>query len=224
MVKIFLDGADLDELQRLEARIDGVTTNPTLVRRAGYTELRGFVRTALLLTSKPVSVEVLADDLITMEKQAREIASWGDNVFVKIPVMTSSGDSTGLLIHLLASEGVKVNVTAVFTLDQIRTVARQLNPTTPAIISIFAGRIADTLVDPTPLFTTARHVAHDKTEILWASAREAYNVKQAEQAGADIITLSPALFAKLSLKGKSLTDYSRETVGEFVRDAQGIQL
>src|SRR5687768_17630381 len=138
--------------------------------------------------------------------------------------MTSNGDTTGPLIHLLAKDGIKVNVTAVFTLEQIRYVARALWAKTPAIISIFAGRIADTLVDPMPLFTSARHVAHAQTEILWASAREVYNVKQAEQAGADIITLSPALFAKLALKGKNLTDYSRETVGEFVRDAKGIEL
>lgn len=224
-MNLYLDGADLFTMDRYGGQVAGFTTNPSLMKAAGIQDYRVFAQAVLVRADhKPVSFEVLADDLITMEKQAREIASWGENVYVKIPIMTSSGDSTGLLIHLLAQEGIKINVTAVFTLDQIRTVARQLSPTTPAIISIFAGRIADTQVDPVPMFTAASQVKHAKTEILWASAREVYNVKQAAQAGADIITLSPTLFAKLALKGKNLTDYSRETVAEFAKDAAGIQL
>lgn len=221
MVKLFLDGADLNSMA--DYYPDGYTTNPSLMRKAGIKHYGEFAKALISgAIGKPISFEVLADDLPTMDRQAREIASWGESVYVKIPVTTTSGDSTALLIHLLAADGIKVNVTAVMTLEQIRTVARVLTAT-PAIISIFAGRIADTQKDPTPLFTEAQRVKHANTEILWASTREVFNVKQAEGI-ADIITLSPELFSKLNLKGKDLKEYSRETVCQFYKDAQGIEL
>lgn len=219
-MKIYLDGPTLAQMS---LPVDGYTFNPSLMRALNVTNYSVFARMALECAGgKPVSFEVLADDLPTMDRQAREIASWGENVYVKIPVMTTEKDPTTLLIHLLAQDGIKVNVTAVMTLEQIRTVARVLTDT-PAIISIFAGRIADTQKDPTPLFTEAQRVKHANTQILWASTREVYNVKQAEGI-ADIITLSPELFSKLNLKGKDLNEYSRETVQQFYKDAQGIEL
>ena len=222
MVRIFLDGPTLAQMAM---PVHGYTFNPSLCRKLGVTDYRTFARLALECSGgKPVSFEVLADDLPTMNSQAREIASWGENVYVKIPVMTSEGDSTALLIHLLSNKGVKINVTAVMTLAQIRTIARTLSPNTPSIISIFAGRIADTGVDPTPLFIEASRVKHSSTETLWASTREPYNIKQAESCSADIITLSPEIYSKLSMFGKDLNEYSRETVKQFLNDSKGIQL
>lgn len=225
MVKLYLDGADLSTMDRLGAEVDGFTTNPSLMRAAGVKDYRMFAQNVIERAGgKPISFEVLADDLPTMDKQAREIASWSKCIYVKLPVVTSNGDSTGLLAHMLSNDGIQLNITAVMTLDQVRNTARTLCPTTPAVISIFAGRIADTQVDPVPLFTSAIHCKHAATEILWASTREVYNVRQAELAGADIITLSPGLLTKLPLKGKDLTQYSRETVEQFVEDARGIEI
>ena len=223
MVAIYLDGADLETLARLEPLIDGVTTNPSLMRKAGITRYRDFAREVLAITQKPVSFEVLADDVPTMERQAKEIAQWGDNVHVKIPVQRTNGDHNYALISDLVMAGVKVNVTAVFTMRQMDALA--LGMYEPAIVSIFAGRIADTYTDPTVAFTFHKWIGPRRSKSLWASCREVYNIAQADAAGADIITVSPAIFEKYhALKGKNLLEYSRETVAEFFNDAKGIEL
>ena len=221
---IFLDGADLETMKAYESRVAGYTTNPSLMRKAGIDNYKSFAAAVLMLTNKPVSFEVFADDLPTMREQGEQIAAWGDNVYVKIPITTTSGLSTGPVIAALSMIGIKVNVTAIMTLDQIRTAARHIYPTTPAILSIFAGRIADTGRDPVPFITTALRVKHSETQVLWASTREVYNVKQAEQAGADIITMTPDLIKKMDLFGKDLAQYSLETVQMFYNDAKGITL
>ena len=222
-MKIYLDGADLDTM--LQYDVAGYTSNPSLCRKAGITDYKSFGKMlSAKAVTKPVSLEVLADDFPTMESPAREIASWGENVYVKIPVTNTLGYSTGLLVYKLSNRGINVNVTALMTMGQIRAMARFLVPQTPAILSIFAGRIADTGRDPVPFITAANQCKHDKTEILWASTREVYNVKQAEQAGADIITMTPDLIKKMELFGKDLADYSAETVAMFYNDAKGIEL
>ena len=224
MVKIYLDGADLNTMADCPY-VDGYTTNPSLCRKAGVTDYKTFGKSiAALALGKPVSIEVLADDFDTMESQAREIASWGENVFVKVPVTRTDGQTCGPLIAALARDGIQVNVTAIMTMEQVRSTARYLYAETPAILSIFSGRIADTGRDPVPFITAANQCKHDKTEILWASTREVYNVKQAEQAGADIITMTPDLIKKMELFGKDLAEYSRETVQMFYNDAKGITL
>ena len=221
---IFLDGADLETMKAYESRVAGYTTNPSLMRKAGIDNYKSFAAAVLMLTNKPVSFEVFADDLPTMREQGEQIAAWGDNVYVKIPITTTSGLSTGPVIAALSMIGIKVNVTAIMTLDQIRTAARHIYPTTPAILSIFAGRIADTGRDPVPFITTALRVKPSETQVLWASTREVYNVKQAEQAGADIITMTPDLIKKMDLFGKDLAQYSLDTVKMFYNDAKGITL
>ena len=217
MVKVFCDGS-------IEVKnVDGYTFNPTLMK--GTKNYSVFGRYAAKeVFPKPISFEVIADDLGEMNEQAIDIASWGENVYVKIPVMDTQGTPTTLLIYNLSRLGIKVNVTAVFTSSQIHIVARSLWPKTPSIISIFAGRIADTGKDPVPLFYEAMRVKHANTETLWASTREVYNYYQAQQCGADIITMSPDLIKKLSLKDKDLTEYSRETVKQFYEDGKGLSL
>ena len=219
---IFLDGADLDTLKAMERRFDGVTTNPSLMRKAGIGNYKSFAAAVLMLTNKPVSFEVFADDFATMESQAREIASWGNNVYVKIPVTNTQGESCAPLMHRLGMDGIKVNATAIMTMEQINVVGREL--VGPAILSIFCGRIADTGRDPLPFITTALRVKHSETQVLWASTREVLNVKQAEAAGADIITMTPDLIKKMDLFGKDLAQYSLETVQMFYNDAKGITL
>lgn len=222
MVNLYLDGADLKTMRELEPLVAGFTTNPSLCRKAGITDYRKFCQQALeAAKGKPISFEVFADDISQMESQARALASFGSNVYVKIPVTNTQGESTSYLCRKLSGEGVKLNVTAVFTMDQITTVCRSLWK--DSIISIFCGRIADTGVDPLPFITKACMVRASPTKILWASTREVLNVKQAQQAGADIITLTPDLVQKLKLTGKNLTEYSLETVKMFFEDAKGIE-
>ena len=219
---IYLDSGDLEEIQRLWPQVAGFTTNPSLMKKAGITHYREFARQALTLAGdKPISFEVFCDDLVEMEQQAREISSWGANVYVKIPCTLSNGRSTGLLVSKLGRRGVKVNVTAVMTLQQVGEMCRFIWVGTPAVLSIFCGRIADTGRDPVPFITKSLQQKHDKTQILWASTREVLNIKQAESAGADIITVSPELIHKMELIGRDLTDYSLETVKQFYRDGQG---
>jgi len=178
--------------------------------------MREFAELALKIANgKPISLEVFADDMEGMESQAREISSWGDNVYVKIPCTNTKAESTALLIRKLSAEGIKLNVTAVMTFDQINNLARCLHPTTPSILSIFCGRIADTGRDPVPFITQASRVKHAETKILWASTREVLNFKQAQACGADIITMTPSLIEKLDLSGKDLALYSLATVKEF---------
>jgi len=223
-VKIFADGADVDGIRAMSAQpwIRGFTTNPTLMRKAGVGDYRRFAHEVLeIARNRPVSFEVFADDFDEMERQAREIASWGANVNVKIPVTNTRRQFAGPLINRLAREGVAVNVTAVFTLDQVKAITTQLADDTPAIISIFAGRIADTGVDPVPVMRESLRImeARPRAELLWASPRELLNIVQANEIGCHIITVTGDLLAKLPLLGRSHDDYSLETVEMFHRDA-----
>ena len=224
-VKIFADGADLDGILALAKKpwIKGFTTNPTLMRKAGIEDYEAFGRQLLaLVPERPVSLEVFADDFATMIEQGRAIASWGANANVKIPVTTTTGEFTGPVIRALSASGIVVNVTAVMTLDQVGGVAQCLSPATPAIISVFAGRIADTGLDPVPVMTEAVRLLalRPKAELLWASPRELLNIFQADAVGCHIITVTHDALAKLPLVGKDLVEYSLDTVKMFHRDAQ----
>lgn len=223
-IKIFADGADLADILRLykDPRISGFTTNPTLMRKAGISDYEAFGRQVLAtVPDRPVSLEVFADDFPTMIAQGRAIASWGKNVNVKIPVTNTKGEFSGSVIKTLAAEGVVLNITAMMTVEQVKQVAACLTPHVPAIISVFAGRIADTGVDPVPLMTACRDALKDypKAELLWASPRELLNIFQADEMGCQIITVTPDVLGKLKLVGKSLDEYSLETVQMFYRDA-----
>ena len=223
-VKIFADGADFESILKLSQNplIKGFTTNPTLMRKAGISDYEGFARKLLAaIPDRPVSLEVFADDLPTMEAQAKVIHSWGGKVNVKIPVTNTKGEFTGPIIKTLAAQGVMVNVTAVFTPEQVRAIEACLHPDTPAIVSVFAGRIADAGLDPIPVMKeTLRILApKPKAELIWASPRELLNIVQADEIGCHIITVTSDVLAKLPLIGKDLTQYSLETVQMFYRDA-----
>lgn len=224
-IKVFADGADFEAIAKLAEQplIKGFTTNPTLMRKAGVSDYRAFAHAVLgVVPDKPVSFEVFADDFAGMRDQATEIARWGPNVNVKIPVTNTKGASTASLIRELARRGVALNVTAVFTPEQVRAVADALDPGVPAIVSVFAGRIADTGRDPVPIMRASKAAlaGRPKAELLWASPRELLNVFHAQEAGADIITMTPDMLAKLKGVGKDLAAFSRETVEMFHRDAQ----
>ena len=223
-VKIFADGADFDSIVKLSAnpQVKGFTTNPSLVRKAGVTDYEAFGRKLLAaVPDKPVSLEVFADEFDEMARQARAIATWGPNVNVKIPVTNTRKEFSGDLIRELSHDGVILNVTAILTLDQVRRVAACLAPQTPAIVSVFAGRIADTGVDPVPLMAEAVKILGDrpKAELIWASPRELLNIFQADDIGCHIITVTNDILNKLSLVDKDLDAYSLETVEMFRRDA-----
>ena len=225
-IKLFADGADMAGMLEMYAdpKIKGFTTNPTLMKKAGITDYEAFGKDLLSkIPDRPVSLEVFADDLPEMERQARKIASWGANVNVKIPVSTTTGESTAPIIRTLAAEGVVLNITAIFTLDQVREVGAALSPDTPAIVSVFAGRVADTGIDPVPHMSDCLTILADrpKAELLWASPRELLNVFQANDCGCHIITATNDILKKLSLVGKDLTEYSCETVQMFRTDAVG---
>ena len=225
MIKLFADGADkagMLEMYR-NPRIDGFTTNPTLMRKAGISNYETFAKEILkAIQDKPLSFEVFADDLNEMERQALEIKTWGSNVYVKIPVMNTQRVSTAPLIQRLTQAGVQLNITAILTLEQVHEVADALRGGASAFISVFAGRIADTGRDPIPLMQSALEILrpNSSAELLWASPREVLNVYQAEAIGCHIITATNDLLKKLSLKDKDLTDYSQETVQMFYSDAQ----
>ena len=223
-IKIFADGADYDGIVKMSRNpaVKGFTTNPSLMRKAGVSDYEAFARKVLgTITDRPVSFEVFADDFASMAEQARTIAAWGPNVNVKIPVTNTKGQSAGELLRTLSSEGVVLNVTAIFTLDQVRAVADALDPATPAIISVFAGRIADTGMDPIPHMLACKQIlgSRPKAELLWASTRELLNIFHAEESGCDIITVPNEFLSKLDLVDKDLAEYSRETVQLFYRDA-----
>jgi transaldolase len=223
-VKIFGDGADLDAIKALYKKpfIKGFTTNPTLMRAAGVTEYKPFALEVLAaVPDRPVSLEVFADDLDEMVDQGFEIGSWGENVNVKVPVFNSRGDFTGDVVRKLSGSGVHVNVTAVFTLDQVEAIVPLLADDTPAYISVFAGRIADSGLDPVPVMAGAvkAMAAKPKAELIWASPREVYNIFHAEQSGCHIITVTSGILDKLSLIGKNQTEYSLETAKMFQDDA-----
>jgi transaldolase len=223
-VKLFADGADLDGIVEMYANpvIKGFTTNPTLMRKAGIADYEAFAKEVVTrVPDRPVSFEVFADDLPEMERQARKIATWGANVNVKIPITNTLGESTAPLIERLSKDGIVLNITAILTKDQVATVAQALASRTPAIVSVFAGRIADTGVDPVPFMADCRKLLEGRpaAELLWASPREILNVFQADAVGCHIITATNDILKKLSLYGKDLGEYSRETVAMFRKDA-----
>jgi transaldolase len=224
-IKIFADGADVAGMLSLyeAGQVDGFTTNPTLMRKAGITDYEAFAREILAtIRTLPISFEVFSDDFTDMRRQALKIAGWGDNVYVKIPVTTTRAESSADLIRDLSSSGVKLNVTALLTVEQVCEVHRALAPQTPAVVSVFAGRIADTGVDPIPAMRRAKEILapNPSTELLWASCREALNIKHAEEAGCDIITVTHDILKKMKLFGKGLAQLSLETVQMFHEDAR----
>ena len=223
-VKIFADGAERDGILDLYRNplIKGFTTNPTLMCAAGITDYEGFARELLAaIPDRPISLEVFSDDFAEMEVQARRIASWGENVYVKIPVTNTQGESAITLIRALAKAGVKQNVTALMTLQQVRDVAAALGPGPSACISVFAGRVADTGCDPVPMMAAAVQLVsiYPRLELIWASPRELLNIFHADQVGCHIITVTHDILKKLTLVGKSLDEYSLDTVKMFRTDA-----
>lgn len=231
-IKVFADGADLSAISRLYAdpKIKGLTTNPTLMRKAGIADYAAFAREALqVVKSKPISFEVFTDDFTEMHRQALKMAAWQENVYVKIPITNTLGDSAAELIKSLAKAGVKLNITAMLTLKQIQTVVDVLNPDIPSVLSIFAGRIADTGMDPQPVICKALQIAKSQpqAEVLWASVREILNIFHAEQCGCHIVTVPHDILAKAtSFWGMDLDELSRQTVKMFADDAAsaGFQL
>jgi len=231
-LKIFADGAALAPMLELakNPRIAGFTTNPTLMRKAGISDYRAFAREVLAaIRDKPISFEVFADEWADMKRQAREIATWGDNVYVKIPITNTRREPAAPLIRELTDVGVKLNVTAICTLDQVRETAQALRGGAPSVVSVFAGRIADTGRDPIPLMREALTMCREAgrgIELLWASPRELLNIVQAAEIGCDIITVTHDVLAKLPTIGKDLATFSLETVQMFHRDASaaGFQL
>jgi len=230
-IKLFADGANLAQILQAHANplIKGFTTNPTLMRSAGITDYEGFARKVLeSVTDKPISFEVFADEFSDMERQGHKIASWGNNVYVKIPVTNTRRESSVDVVRRLSHSGVKINVTAVLTLDQVRAATDALAGGAPSVISVFAGRIADTGRDPVPIMAAAVDLvrAHPNIELIWASPRELLNIFQADSVGCHIITATDSVLAKLGIVGKNLDDYSLETVVMFHSDAarSGFQL
>jgi transaldolase len=222
--RIFADGADLDGILALAAdpRIEGFTTNPTLMRAAGLTSYAEFAKSLLeRVTEHPISFEVICDDPAEMARQARLIASWGENVYVKIPVTTTSGEPLTALVRELSEEGVKVNVTALFTTAQVEAVTEAVADGAPSCISVFAGRIADAGVDPVPIMARSMEIiaAAPSAELIWASPREILNLVQADAVGCHIITITHDLLKKLDGLGKGLEQFSLETVRMFHGDA-----
>lgn len=223
-IHIYSDGADVREMAaaRDAGLVKGFTTNPTLMRKSGISDYEAFAHQALEATGgMPISFEVFADDFDEMERQARRIATWGDAVYVKIPITNTKGESSVPLIARLSSSGVKLNITAILTLDQVRGVTSALGSDTPAIVSVFAGRIADTGRDPMPLMREALEIlrARPKAELLWASPRELLNIIQADEIGCHIITVTPDIVKKLAMVGKPLDELSLDTVKMFYNDA-----
>ena len=224
-IKIFADGADRESIANLYANplIQGFTTNPTLMRKAGVEDYETFAREVLeIVTDRPISFEVFSDDFAEMEEQALQISSWADNVYVKVPVTDTSGESSGDVVRRLADRGVKVNVTALMTPAQVREVAEWVAGGPPCYVSVFAGRIADSGRDPIPLMTESLEILgdHPNAELIWASPRELLNIVQANAIGCDIITVTHDVLAKLETLGKDLDEFSLDTVRMFFRDGQ----
>jgi transaldolase len=223
-VQIFADGADLAVIAELARHplIAGFTTNPTLMRKAGVRDYKAFALDVLqIVPTRPVSFEVFSDDFAEMEKQAHEIASWGPNVYVKIPVTNTKGEFSGPLVKRLSAGGAQVNVTALLTLDQVKRTAAALSPRTRSYVSVFAGRVADTGRDPIELMRHSVEIlsANRKAELIWASPRELLNIFQAEDVGCHVITVTRDLLAKLPIVGKDLDELSLDTVKMFRQDA-----
>lgn len=223
-VKIFADGADLPSILRLakEPYISGFTTNPTLMRKAGITHYETFAREVLSnIKDRPISFEVLSDDLAVMEEQATKIAAWGPNVYVKIPITTTRNECTAPLIDRLGTKGVKVNVTAMTTIEHVQMVLPALADAPPSNVSLFAGRVADTGRDPLALMQQVMQLIgkHPQIELIWASPREVLNVVQADKIGCHIITVTPDILKKLPWLGRDLNTVSLDTVKMFHDDA-----
>lgn len=225
-IKIFADGADKAGMLSLYANpvVQGMTTNPTLMKKAGLTDYESFARDILqTITDKPISFEVFSDEFPEMRRQALKISKWGRNVYVKIPITNTRQESSAPLVGELGKEGVKVNVTAMLTLKQVRDVAAVLNASVPSVVSVFAGRIADTGRDPAPLMRASRALleGQPKAELLWASVREVLNIFQAAACGCDIVTVPFDILTKaLKLSGMDLTELSLDTVKMFANDAK----
>jgi transaldolase len=223
-IKIFADGADLSGMldMYVKPHIKGFTTNPTLMRKAGISDYRSFARSVIrAIPDRPISFEVFSDDFHEMERQAREIGAWGNNVYVKIPVTNTRGVTTVDVVRRLARDGVKVNVTALMTLEQVRVMTEAVCDGAPACLSVFAGRIADTGCDPVPIMSEALVILRQapEAELIWASPRELLNIFQADRIGCHIITVTSEVLAKLPLVGKGLDEYSLDTVKMFHDDA-----
>ncbi len=221
---MFADGADLGSIEKMceDERVRGFTTNPTLMRAAGVNNYLTFAKAATsMVYPRPISLEVFSDEFDQMERQAKVLDQIQENVYVKIPVTNTRGESTVNLVSKLSEQGVKVNVTAVFTLEQVAQFSQALSFNVPSVISVFAGRIADSGVDPVPLMHKYAQIVHQakNLEILWASPREILNLRQAEETGCDIITMTSDLWKKISNLDKSLSDFSLETVRMFYNDA-----
>jgi transaldolase len=228
-IRIFVDCADLESIRQalLLPVVRGFTTNPSLVAQAGVSDYSAYAGQVLALTGDlPVSFEVLGEDEEDMRREARLIHAWGAGVYVKIPVIGAGGESRETLIRELSAEGVRLNVTTVFTPEQAAVAARALHPDVPALVSVFAGRIADVGVDPVPIVRQCRDILRDRprAELLWASTREAYNIWQAAEAGCRVITAPLSMVRKLAGAGKDLTELSREAVRIFMRDIAGAGL
>lgn len=223
-VKIFADGADKAGMLEMYEKpfVKGLTTNPTLMKKAGITDYRAFCKDILTsINDKPLSFEVFSDNFAEMERQALEIASWGNNVYVKIPITNTKQETCYALVEKLAKQKVKLNVTALMTLNQVRNVVTSLDPNIPSYVSVFAGRIADTGYDPVPLMTTALEILKvaPAAELIWASPRELLNIFQADEIGCHVITVTNDILKKLSLVGYDLNEYSLDTVKMFYADA-----
>jgi len=222
-VKIFADGADRSGMLEMYSKpyIKGLTTNPTLMRRAGVANYKAFAREILAeIKSKPLSFEVLSDEFSAMEREALEIASWGENVYVKVPVTNTRGEPSSALVRRLGSRGVRLNVTAITTLLQVRDVVAALNPEVASYVSVLAGRIADTGVDPVPLMAAAVHLLkiNPRAELIWGSPRELLNIFQADSVGCHVVTATHDILKRLPLVGRSLADCSLDTVRMFRDD------
>ena len=229
-VKVFADGADIEEMKSAYKNqlVDGFTTNPSLMAKAGVTDYKAFAEEAVSeIPDASISFEVFADDLPTMEKEAEILKQYGDNVFVKIPIVTTTGESTLPLIKSLSSKQVRLNVTAVYTIEQVKAITDAVTEGVPTYVSVFAGRIADTGIDPLPLMKESVKVTHSKegVQLLWASCREVYNVIQADEIGADIITCPADVVKKVNNNlGRDIGELSVDTVKGFAKDIQSSSL
>jgi transaldolase len=226
-IKIYADGADIKGMREIynAGYASGFTTNPTLMKKAGVKDYVSFAsKIAQEITDLPLSFEVFADDFVTMEAEAKMIASWGENIYVKIPITNTKGESSTKLIRKLSAEGIQLNVTAVFTISQVKNVLNCFSPGVKSIVSVFAGRIADTGIDPMPIMRETANLCNgmSNVESLWASTRELLNIFQAQDCGVDIITVTNDILTKLKYVGKDLTQFSLETVQMFYYDASSL--
>jgi len=226
-IKIFADGADINGMKEMykAGYVSGFTTNPTLMKKAGVLDYEAFALEVVKeITNLPLSFEVFSDDWENMEKEARKIGSWANNIYVKIPVTNTKGESSEKLIKKLSAEGVKLNITAILTVNQVEQVVKALTPGSGAYVSVFAGRIADTGVNPIPIIKQTVDICRgiEGVETIWASTRELINIFQAQDCGADIITVTNDVLKKIPLIGKDLSELSLDTVKMFHEDAKGL--